>query len=165
LGFASSSASFWTASTGSDWTRLDQQARVAAAQIGFKVQQTVNRRLNDKAAALGRLFTVAEMVPDLSSDAFAQIAERMLKDLDATEGAANNSRAAVTNTCGLTDIKVAPVQTLYPKGAAILSDPSRCRKAIMDIPAAQAHRHARAPAHKTKEERQDAPNDPLGPAS
>jgi two-component system, cell cycle sensor histidine kinase PleC len=96
-----------------DRARLDQQARAAAAQVGIEVVQTVNARLNNKAVALGRLVTAAEMVPDLPTATFDQIAQRMIADLDASKAVAYQARATVLSISLAPDLVVSQV---YPLG-------------------------------------------------
>lgn len=121
-----------------DRIKLDEQSRAAAAQIGVEVVQTLNRRLNNKAVALGRLVTVAEMVPDLSSDAFEQIAQRMLEDLDVTEGAANSSRAAVIGISIAPDLVVKHVFPLGRNRAFLGADYRNLPSQLPDVEAALA---------------------------
>ena len=96
-----------------DRTRLDQKARDAASQTGIEVLQIVNARLNNKAVALGRLVTAAEMVPDLTPETFERIAQRLIEDMDASEGVLNQTRPA------LMSISIAPdlvVTHVFPLG-------------------------------------------------
>ena len=96
-----------------DRTRYDQQARDAAASTAVEVLQIVNARLTNKAVALGRLVTAAEMVPDLTPETFERIAQRLIEDLDSSEGVENQTRQA------LMSISIAPglvVEHVFPLG-------------------------------------------------
>ena len=120
----------------SDRTRLDQQARDAAAQTGIEVLQTVNARLNNKAVALGRLVTAAEMVPDLSTETFDQIAQRMIADLDASKGVVNQSRATVMSVSLAPDLVVSHIYPLGRNRAFLGADYRNLPAQLQDVEAA-----------------------------
>lgn len=121
-----------------DQTRLAQQARDAAARTGIEVLQTVTARFTTMALGLGRLVTVAEMVPDLTPQAFDRIAQRLILDLDAAAGGRTLSDP------GLLTISIAPdlvVTHVYPADAnrALLGADYRALPAqLPDIEAALA---------------------------
>jgi signal transduction histidine kinase len=121
-----------------DRTRLDQQARDAAARTGIEVLQTVNARLNNKAVALGRLVTAAEMVPDLSTASFDQIAQRLIADLDASKGVVNQSRAAVMSISIAPDLKVTKIYPLGRNLAFLGADYRNLPAQLPDVEAALA---------------------------
>ena len=94
-----------------DRNRIQAVAREKAAQVAQEILQDLNTRINRKAIVLGRLVTVAETNPDMISETFQTIGERVFEDISAT---ASGSGA---NTSAIMSIAMAPdlvVRHVYP---------------------------------------------------